>query len=168
MEKWISIKGYEGYYEISDRGNVKSLSRDRITGGRLCERILIPRYDKNGYVQYILYKDGIKKSFKGHHLVWSHFGEGERNGRIINIDHKDEVKSNNEITNLQLLTNRANLSKGKHKQNKSSQFTGVYKPKQAEYYQAYITVNKKHKYLGRFKTEEEASNAYQKALIELL
>jgi hypothetical protein len=167
MERWVSIKGYEGYYEISDKGRVKSLSRKRITGGILSERILTPRFDKNGYVQFILYKDGVKKSFKGHHLVWEHFGNGERNGRIINIDHIDEKKANNEITNLQLLTNRSNLSKGKHKQNGSSQFTGVYKPKQIEGYQAFITINKKHKYLGRFKTEQEASEAYQDALKKL-
>ena len=168
MENWKSVKGYEGYYEVSDKGNVKSLSRIRKTGGVIIERILTPRYDKIGYVQYVLYKDGFKKSVKGHHLVWDNFGEGHRNGRVINIDHKDENKSNNEFTNLQLLTNRDNLSKGKHKQNKSSKFTGVYKPKQTAYFQAYITIDKKHKYLGRFKTEQEASIDYQKALKELL
>lgn len=131
---------------------------------RLNGRILKPRYDKRGYVQYILYKNGTKQSIKGHHLVWDLFGEGKRNGRIINVDHIDEDRSNNNITNLQLLSNRENLSKGKNKQRKSSDYTGVYKPKQYNKYQAYITINGKHKYLGAFESQEEASLAYQTAL----
>ena len=169
MEIWKDIKGYEGYYKISNTGKVKSLARVRgKCNALLSERILKPRYDKRGYVQYILYKEGIKKSIKSHHLVWEQFGDGKRSGRIINIDHIDNDKKNNNIENLQLLTNRQNLSKGKINNNKSSQYTGVYKPKKLEGYQAFITINKKHIYLGRFKTEIEASDAYQNALKLLL
>ena len=161
MEEWKEVNGFNGMYKISSKGNVLSLL------GRL-ERILKPRYDKRGYVQYILYFNGVKKSVKGHHLVWEHFGKGERNGRLINVDHIDDNKSNNNIDNLQLLTNRENLSKGQLKRNKSSKYTGVYKPKGSIRYQAYITINKKHKYLGSYLTEIEASNAYNQALKTIL
>lgn len=163
-EIWKDVKGYEGLYQVSNLGNVKSLSRERYTGGILKERLLTKRYDKRGYVQYVLYKDGIKKSFKAHHLVFETFGHGKRNGRIVNIDHIDGVKDNNNINNLQLLTNRENLAKGQLKRNKSSKFTGVYKPKNSNYYQSYITINGKHKFLGSFKTEIEAHNAYLNAI----
>ena len=166
MEKWIDIKDYEGLYCISDKGRVKSLRRKRINGGLLIERILKPRYDKMGYVQYVLNMDGIKKSVKGHHLVFEHFSDLKRDGRRINIDHIDENKSNNTFENLRLLTNRQNLSKGKIKKNKSSIYTGVYKPKGSDKFQAYITINKKHIYLGLFDSEIEAHKAYINAIPE--
>ena len=156
MEIWKDIIGFDGLYKVSNYGRVMSYHGSG--------RILRPRYDKRGYVQYILYKNGTKTSVKGHHLVWDLFGDGKRNGRIINVDHIDEDRSNNNISNLQLLSNRENLSKGKNKQRKSSDYTGVYKPKQYNKYQAYITINGKHKYLGAFESQEEASLAYQTAL----
>lgn len=158
---WKDIKNYEGIYQVSDKGNVKSLSRKRKDNGVVLERILKERFDKMGYVQYILYKNGIKNSFKGHHLVWDNFKEESRNGRINNIDHIDGNKSNNCLSNLRLTTNRENLSKGKLKVNKYG-LTGVYKPKKGNKYQAYITIKGKHKYLGSFNTPLEAHNEYLK------
>jgi len=157
MEEWKDIKGYEGIYKISNMGKVRSYLYPKV-------KYLKERFDARGYVQYVLYNKEIKKSFKGHHLVWDHFGEGKRNGRIVNIDHKDEIKNNNFIGNLQLLTNRENLSKGKLKRNKSSKYTGVYRPKKYTKFQAYISLNKKHIFLGSYDTEEQASEAYQTAL----
>ena len=61
MENWVDVKGYEGIYMVSNYGKVKSLHGNG--------RILKERYDKRGYVQYVLYRNGEKKSVKGHHLV---------------------------------------------------------------------------------------------------
>jgi hypothetical protein len=156
---WKDVNGYEGYYQVSDTGLVKSLARHRLGGGNLKEKILTPRYDKRGYVQFILYKDGKKESIKGHHLVWNNFGIGKRNGRKLNIDHIDENKSNNNISNLRLTTNRENVSKSKKGK---CGLTGVYKPKNSDKYQAYITINKKHIFLGSFDTAEQAHAEYLK------
>lgn len=161
MEEIKDIKGFEGKYKISSEGIVFSFLG-------LKERILKPRYDKRGYVQYILYFNGQKKSIKAHHLVFEHFGEGKRNGRIVNIDHIDGNKNNNCIDNLQLLTNRENLSKGKLlKENKSSKYTGVYRPKNSNKFQVYITINKKHHYLGSYENELVAAEVYNNKVKEL-
>jgi hypothetical protein len=156
-EQWKDVPGYKGDYKISNMGRVKSFRQSRKG------KILKERYDARGYVQYILCYNTARTSYKGHHLVWDNFGEGERNGRIINVDHIDEVKDNNNINNLQLLTNRENLAKGFLKnKNKSSKYTGVYKPKKSTLFQAYITINKKHIYLGSFDYEYDAYMAYKK------
>lgn len=158
---WKDIKNYEGYYMVSDTGLVKSLKRIRQDGGVIKEKILKERFDKRGYVQYILYKNGTKKSYKGHHLVWDNFSDKKRNGRILNIDHIDEDKRNNHLSNLRLTTNRSNVSKGKLIKNKYG-LTGVYKPKNSNKYQAYITIKGKHKYLGSFDTPKQANLEYLK------
>ena len=165
MEKWKDIKGFEGCYKISNKGRVKSLSRIRNKGKAIIkERILKKRYDKRGYVQYILYKNGQKFSVKEHHLVYDAFNKGKRKGRELNIDHVNGIRDDNRPENLQLTTNRENLAKGK--KGKTSKYTGVYKPKNSEKYQAYITINKKHYFLGSFDTEEEAHEEYLKNIPE--
>ena len=59
MENWVDVKGYEGIYMVSNYGKVKSLHGNG--------RILKERYDKRGYVQYVLYRNGEKKSV----AIWS-------------------------------------------------------------------------------------------------
>ncbi len=161
IEQWKEVPGYKGEYWISNLGRVKSFRQSKVG------KILMERYDGRGYVQYILCDNRVRTNHKGHHLVWDNFGQGDRDGRIINVDHIDDDKRNNHIDNLQLLTNRDNLAKGMKKVNKSSQYTGVYKPKNSSKFHAYITINKKHIFLGSFDYEYDAHLAYQKAKSEL-
>ena len=158
MVDWKDIKNYEGLYQISNIGEVKSLSRIK-------ERILKPSADKRGYRFVILQKNCVTKCIKIHLLVWDAFGDSKRNGRILQVDHINNDKSDNRIENLQLLTNRENCSKSKLQSKKSSRFIGVSWSKQSKKWAAEIRVGKGRKRLGLFTCESSAGLAYQKALL---
>lgn len=114
-EIFKSIKDYKGLYEISNKGKVKSLARKWISGNGVIRKknntILKNRLSKNSYLSVILCKDGIKKNYRITHLVWDTFGRKKRNGRILQVDHKNNNKLNDWITNLQLLTQSENMIK---------------------------------------------------------
>jgi hypothetical protein len=98
---------------------------------------------------------------KVHHLVWDAFREEPRKG--LDVDHIDGNTINNHLDNLQLLTHRANVAKG-HRKNRALP-TGVYYLASTKKYIAYAVIQSKTRYLGIYKTPEEASAAYQKAVI---
>ena len=154
MQQWLKIKGYENY-QISNFGRVKStlFSKEKIlNGGR----------DSRGYRIVSLRKNKIPHALRVAHLVWDHFGKGQRNGRILQVDHIDNNPSNDCIKNLQLLTSRQNNTKNKIN---PLGFLGVFKcnDKVSKPYRASITINCKTKHLGYYATPEEASNAYNEA-----
>ncbi len=91
MEIWKDIKGYEGKYQCSNLGNIKSLVYKK-------PKILKPRLDKDGYLKVILYKDGPKE-FRVHRLIADTFISHSNDLCIVN--HKDENKSNNCVDNLE-------------------------------------------------------------------
>lgn len=117
MEVWKDIENYEGIYQVSNYGRVRSLSRTIICGGyprKLKGRILNDNIDAHGYTYYFLYKDGISKRFKGHRLVAKAFIENPHNYNFIN--HKDENKRNNKATNLEWCNPTYNLNYGTRSQ----------------------------------------------------
>lgn len=152
MEKWtdINIPEFIGLYKISSYGNIYSNHSNKI---------LKPCKDSRGYLQVNLMNHPFKKCIKMHMLVWDHFGDGVRNGRLINIDHIDENKENNNIDNLQLLASRDNKIKSLSKNGK---LAGVYF-KSGWKWVSEIIVNHKRIYLGGFDTEIEGHNAYLNA-----
>ena len=79
MEEWKSIKDYEGLYEVSNMGRVKSLNY-RNSG---IEKILKLNKSKQGYLRITLNKNGDRKTFQVHRLVAEAF--------IPNIDNKPEI-----------------------------------------------------------------------------
>lgn len=107
---WKDIPGYEGLYQVSDCGQVKSCERFR--EGKcnsfvsVKERILKPSLDKGGYYYVILCKDGNKKAFKVHRLVALTFLEGDN---TLTVNHIDECKTNNNVSNLEYLTRADNV-----------------------------------------------------------
>ena len=163
QEIWLPIKNYEGIYEISNLGMVKSLKRTRKSsyGSIVAVNECIRKQGKNhkGYSLVSLLKDGMHSTKVVHLLVWDHFGTKKRDGMIITVDHIDNDKSNNRIDNLQLLTNRDNNSKNR----KGRYNTGVFTNPDSKKFYAGITVNKKYKFLGSFNNAEDASKAYQTA-----
>lgn len=166
-EIFKDIPGFEGYYQVSNLGNVKSLERIAIRqparGNYLVkERILKPSKDGGGYLHVILNIDGKKYVRKNHVLVAMAFLGHIRNGHVTVVDHINNEISDNRLENLQLITQRQNASKDK--KGYSSKYVGVYYQKNRKKWIAQIIINKKHNYLGSYKTEIEAHKAYEKAL----
>lgn len=106
MEEWKPVKGYEGLYEVSNLGRVKSLNYRR-TGK---ERILKGRKNNWGYLQVILYKDDKRKNYKIHRLVAQAFLPNPDN--LPEVNHKDEDKTNNCVDNLEYCNNYYNVNYG--------------------------------------------------------
>jgi hypothetical protein len=109
-EKWVTIENYEGYYEISNLGNVKSLEKTitDILGRKTLykEKLLKSRIDKKGYIEVTLTKDKFRKHFKVHRLVALHFIGNKYNKPQVN--HISGVKSDNSIKNLEWVTGSEN------------------------------------------------------------
>lgn len=106
MEEWKDIKGYEGLYQISNLGNVKSVPRN----GKYCTRI-IPLYmslsDRNGYKAVTLYKNGERATLSVHRLVAEAFVTNEENKNIVN--HINGNRADNRATNLEWVTQSENI-----------------------------------------------------------
>lgn len=162
IEQWEDIEGYEGFYQISNLGNVKSLSRyinkKSNTLGFLKERIMKQYKQKNGYLKINFCKDSNLKTFYIHFLVAKAFLPKKINDDYI-IDHINNIKTDNKVCNLQYISFRENLSKDKI--NKTN-FLGVYK--NGKKYCSKICIDGVKKYLGAFNTPEEAHNEYIKNL----
>jgi len=157
-EIFKDIPGYEGAYQVSDKGNVKSLNFRK-------ERLLKQSSDSTGYLKISLYKDGKEKSITIHVLVAIAFLNHIQCGNNLVVDHIDNDPLNNNLRNLQIITHRENVSKDRR--GVSSQYTGVSWNKSTKKWVASIYTNGKQKNLGSFKTELEAHHAYQKKLKEI-
>ena len=108
-EEWKDITEFEGY-QASNLGRVKSLERIDARGNKRKEKILKPQMLNNGYYRVALCKNSIVKKYLVHRLVWIAF-----NGQIpegYEINHLDEVKSNNRLENLNLVTHKENINFG--------------------------------------------------------
>lgn len=111
MEIWKDIEGYEGY-QISNYGRVKSLKYGK-------ERIRKPTKDKDGYLTVTLCKQGEKKTYKVHRLVAKAFIPNVNN--YLEVNHKDENKTNNTIQNLEWCTRSYNNNYGTRTEKTSKQ-----------------------------------------------
>lgn len=96
-EIWKPIKGYEGIYEISNLGRIKSLKRNN--NRCLIDKIMKQYIGKQGYLQVRLCKNGKSKLHKVHILIANAFIDNPNNLPIIN--HIDGNKTNNTISNLE-------------------------------------------------------------------
>lgn len=165
-EIWRDVIGYEGIYQISNYGKVKSLSRTCLRNGKYPfttkETILKPQKNGSGYLFVRLSKDSIEKQITIHQLVAITFLNHKPNKFEKVVDHIDNNKLNNYVGNLQIVTNRENSSKDT--KSITSQYTGVCWSKSCNKYQANIMIDGKVKGLGYFTEEYDAHLAYQKAL----
>lgn len=109
-EIWKDIKGYEGLYQVSNKGNVKSLNYKR--SGK--DKILKLVKQKNNYIKIQLYKDRISKQFFVHRLVAETFIDNPDN--LLCVNHKDENPSNNFVENLEFCTHKYNSNYGTSKE----------------------------------------------------
>ena len=102
-EIWCPIKGYEGLYEVSDKGRVRSIKFGK-------ERILKPLRINCGYLQVQLWKNGEKKMYLIHRLVAQTFTPNPDN--LPEVNHKDEDKENNSVQNLEWCDRKYNINYG--------------------------------------------------------
>lgn len=168
-EIFRNIPGYEGLYQVSNFGRVKSLKKQVWMAYNQCygtrkERILKAGLNEKGYLHVILC-NSIRKTIKVHKLVAMAFLNHVPCGMKLVVDHLDFNKTNNHLSNLKLITNRENSNK-KHLKS-SSQYVGVHWGKHAQKWVSCITINGKNKHLGHFPNEKEASEAYQNKLFTL-
>ena len=112
MEIFKDIKGFEGLYQVSNYGRVKSLGNGGSNASR--EKILKPQKDRYGYLRVNLCKEGKLKNHKIHRLVAQAFIPNHNNYPIIN--HKDENKQNNRVDNLEFCTSKYNNNYGTRNQ----------------------------------------------------
>lgn len=106
MEDWRDIPGYSGLYQINRQGEIISLNYRRTQKTKL----MIPGIDKNGYNYICLCKEGKCRWFKVHRLVWETFV-----GPIpddYEINHLNEVKYDNRLENLEVVTHKENINHG--------------------------------------------------------
>ena len=109
-EIWKDVVGYEGLYEVSDKGNVYSVERKDTIGRKCGGRTLTPRPHPKGYLQVTLYKDGVSKHKMIHRLVADAFIANPKS--FLEVNHLDEVKTNNELSNLEWCTSGHNVNHG--------------------------------------------------------
>ena len=98
-EIWKDIKDYEGLYQVSNKGRVKSLARYDLRGNFRQEKFLKPHKTDNGYLQVSLYNNRKRKRFMVHVLVANAFIENPNN--LPEVNHIDENKTNNIVQNLE-------------------------------------------------------------------
>ena len=120
MEEWKPIKDYEGIYEVSSWGRVRSLPstkmRKSASGNMYATKtkgkVLTPYMSASvGYFMVDLWKNGVKSKLLVHRLVAIAFVDGYAEGLLVN--HKDECKTNNRADNLEWCNHAYNVQYSK-------------------------------------------------------
>jgi hypothetical protein len=170
-EIWKEVLGYEGLYEVSNLGRVRSVDRYVNSGGVMNEnrlslkkgRILNCSPTKRGYTRVSLSKESKTQQIMIHRLVAIAFLDSV-DGKL-NVNHINGIKEDNRACNLEFVNQRENVLHAKiYTMSKQCPFVSYLK--KFNRYESSIIINGKAKKLGRFKTEEEAYKSYVKALEE--
>jgi len=129
----------------------------------LNERILKPAPNYRGYLTVVLSKEGKNKTFKIHQLVAMGFLCHTPSGLEVVVDHKNDDKTDNRLENLQLISNRKNLTRSK--KNNTSKYPGVCWDKSRSKWKASAFISGRNQHIGSFTDELEAAKAYKNAVL---
>ena len=110
IEEWRPIEGYEGLYEVSNTGQVRSLDKYDSMNRFLRGRILRLFTDGLGYLRAQLYSNSKRKSFLVHRLVAQAFIPNPDN--LPQVNHRDENPSNDNVDNLEWCDGKYNVNYG--------------------------------------------------------
>ena len=113
-EVWCDIEGYEGMYQVSNKGRIKSIVYGK-------EKIRKLVRDKKGYLTVCLFKNGENKGYKVHRLVCQTFLPNPNN--LPEVNHRDEDKTNNSVQNLEWCNRKYNINYGTHMQRVSEKLS---------------------------------------------
>lgn len=165
-EIFKDIPGYEGSYQVSNKGRVKSLSR-KIWRGKFWfkskDKILNGCINDAGYIAVGLSLNKVSKKIYIHQLVAITFLNYKPDGtRELCVDHRNNISIENKLENLQIITSRENSSKDK--KGYTSKYIGVHWCTSIKKYKSQIVFNKKDIHIGCFDDELEASRYYQNAV----
>lgn len=160
-EVWVNIPSYEGLYEASNLGNIRSVAR--IINGRNKPSVVLSPCLRNDYLRVRLFKDNGAKMFVVHRLVMLSFvGESK-----LTVDHINGKKNDNRLSNLRYCSHRNNCIYARSKMEHSSKYVGVSWDKRRKNWRAVIHINNKFFQLGAFNSEEAAKAAYDNKLLQL-
>ena len=154
IEVFKDVPNYEGIYQVSNLGNVKSLKWNK--------EIIMKQGISSRYLAVNLRKENVSKTYRVHVLVAMAFLDFKPNKQVLTIDHKNGVRTDNRLENLQIVTQRINILKDRKRN--ISNFAGVKKNKKLNKWTAQMKINKKFIHLGVFENEEDAGKIYEKAI----
>lgn len=144
MENWKNVVGYEGYYEVSDLGNVRSVTR--VKKGKA----LKPIKRQHGYLAVQLWGKGGNsrgfRTFSVHRLVAEAFIPNSENKPEVN--HKDENKANNRVENLEWVSRKENMNVGT--------LPNRFKGRKSHRAKAILQYDKEGNLLGEFESASDA------------
>lgn len=158
-EEWRPVVGYEGLYEVSNFGRVKSLKFTK-------HSILNTLATNNRYPKVTLRKQNVKKTLNVHYVVACAFLGHISSGHSIVVDHINGHRDDNRITNLRLVTNRENVTicHREYSRELSSKYAGVSWCSRNKKWHSKIVIDGKRIHAGYFDIEIEAHLAYQDKL----
>lgn len=165
QEIWKDIKGYEGLYQVSNLGRVKTLKA--WNGNKYkkkyidVDKIIKPMKEKSGYLKVVLHNRNKKQNKRIHRLVAEAFIENPNNYKCIN--HIDSNKQNNDMNNLEWCTQKYNVVDAVNKNLRKFTYKGKYNKyisfdKRYNTFSVNISMEGKRIHLGIFKNIKEAIN----------
>ncbi len=163
-EEFRDIPGYENMYQASNFGRIKSLDRKvRYSDGYLksIKGFVLRQFKGKEYYAIVLQKKGKAKRACSHVIIAITFlGHTPCRYKIV-VDHIDNNPLNNNVSNLQLITQRENTLKDKDKLKTTSKYIGVCVDSNSKKIYAHICKDGKQFYLGIFTNEKDASEYYK-------
>ena len=153
IEVFKDVPNYEGIYQVSNLGNVKSLKWKK--------EIIMKQGISSRYLAVNLRKENISKIYRVHVLVAMTFLNYKPNGKQdFVIDHKNEIKTDNRVENLQIISQRENIQK--HHKNKNGSLGCVFHP-QTKKWRSGIHINGFNIHLGLFEEKKTCEKIFIKA-----